>query len=165
MTATTHTQTTAIDWDRLAGRFSDALRDVYAEGPRADAYAEALRRTFGYVGAGEPGSSGRALPYERLDHGYGLITDSEADYLRDSHVYADRAGRKRAEDDLTRMRIEVSRVYRESGKDLAQMLRDRCNERTVPSRFRREGVRWAADMIDPSVPKDQFGNLRTDGAQ
>jgi len=30
----------------------------------------------------------------------------------------------------------------------------------VPSRYRREGVTWAADMIDPSVPKDRYGNLR-----
>jgi hypothetical protein len=39
------------------------------------------------------------------------------------------------------------------------MIRHRCNDRAVPSRYRREGVAWAADLIDPSVPKDQFGNV------
>lgn len=165
MTATTHTQPGAVEWDRLASRFSDTLRDVYAEGPRADAYSEALRRTFGYVAAGDPGSSGRALPYEHLNRGQGLTTDAEASWIRDAHTVADRLAREAAERQVKEMRAEVARVYQEAAKDLAAFLRDRCNERTVPSRFRREGVRWAADMIDPSVPKDQFGNVRSDGAR
>jgi hypothetical protein len=44
------------------------------------------------------------------------------------------------------------------------MIRDRCNEVSVPSRYRREGVAWAADLIDPSVPKDRFGRTLSPAA-
>jgi hypothetical protein len=63
------------------------------------------------------------------------------------------------------MRAETQRVYREAAQDLTDFLRNKCNERTVPSRYRREGVTWAADMLDPRVPKGQYGWLLSDGAR
>lgn len=155
---------TPVDWDRIARRFSDALHEIYAEPGRvADPYAEALRRALGYVPEGEPGWTARALPYEHLWNGAGLHTDAEVKHLLDGHTVLDRLAREAAEKKVEEMRAEVARVYREARKDVADYLRARCNERTVPSRYRREGVTWAADMIDPSVPKDQYGRL-LDGA-
>jgi hypothetical protein len=153
-----------VNWDRIADRLQQVMRTMLQEEGRyhdATFYADALRRTLGYVAAGEAGTSGRALPYERLQSNFGLITQAEADYLRDAHTIADRMGRERAEEQVKELRAELRRVYREAGKDLADMLRERCNERTVPSRYRRDGVAWAADMIDPSVPKDQYGRIVT----
>lgn len=153
----------SVDWGRIADRFQQVMSTMlHEEGRYHDSgfYADALRRTFGYVAAGDPGISGRRLPYEHLNNGQGLITEEEAKHTRDSHTYFDRSNREKAEQQVKDMRAELSRVYREAGKDLAEMLRSRCNDRTVPSRYRRDGVAWAADMIDPSVPKDQFGRLR-----
>lgn len=154
--------TEPINWDRIAARFLDVQRRMIHEenwsGP--DFYAENLRRTFDYRAAGEQHDGERALPYEQLKDGWGLVTWAEADHLRDGHTVIDRLNQEAAEQQVKEMRAEVARVYREAATDLAGMVRGRCNDRTVPSRYRREGVAWAADMIDPSVPKDRFGNLR-----
>jgi hypothetical protein len=155
--------TSQIDWKRIADRFQQVMWTMLnEEGRHHDAtfYADALQRTLGYVAAGEPGTSGRALPYEHLDHGQGLTTEAQAKHVTDTVAYFDQVNREKAEQQVKEMREEVRRVYREAAKDLANRIRERCNERTVPSRFRREGVAWAADMIDPTVPKDQYGNLR-----
>lgn len=152
--------TSAVNWDRIAARFLDVQRRMIHEenwsGP--DFYAENLRRTFDYRAAGEQRNGERALSYERLRDGWGLITQAEANHLRDGHTVIDRLNRERAEEQVKEMRAEVARVYREAAKDLAELIRNRCNDRTVPSRYRREGVAWAADLIDPSVPKDRYGN-------
>lgn len=163
---TAETTTGTVDWDRIARRFSDALREIYDEpGRYVDPYAEALRRALGYVPAGEPGISSRVLPYDQLDSGFGLMTKAEAHHLLEGRTVIDRMNRERVEEQVKEMRAEVARVYREARKDVADYLRARCNERTVPSRYRREGVAWAADMIDPSVPKDQYGRLLSDGGE
>lgn len=158
-----------VDWSRISAQFSKRLHEVYANpGTVVDCYAEALRRTFGYVAADEPGTSGRALPYEHLSNGFGLTTQAQAKYETDTIAYFDRSNREKAEEQVKEVRAELSRVYREAGQDLADLLRAKCNERSVPSRYRREGVAWAADTIDPRVPKDQYGNLREqapDGAR
>lgn len=152
-----------IDWKRIADRLEQVMATMLHDEDRhhdASFYADALQRTFGYVAGGEPGTSGRTLPYERLENGQGLTTDSATTYLLDSHAISDRMGRERAEEQVKEVRDEMRRVYREAGKDLADLLRERCNERSVPSRYRREGVQWAADLIDPTVPKDPYGNVR-----
>jgi hypothetical protein len=150
----------AVDWGRISSRFSQALHEIYKEPGRCtDAYAEALRRAFDYTAAGEQGLGGRALSYEHLGNGLGLVTQAEADFIRDGHTIIDRLNREAAEKKVEEMRAEVARVYREAAKDIAGMLRERCNDRTVPSRYRREGVAWAADLIDPAVPKDQYGRV------
>jgi hypothetical protein len=156
---------TSVDWNRIEARFQEVMRRMIHEenwsGP--DFYAEALRRTFEYRAADEQRDQERALPYEHLWMGFGLMTEAEANYVRDGHTIVDRLAREAAEQQVKDIRAELSRVYREAGKDLAEMLRERCNDRTVPSRYRREGVAWAADLIDPSVPKDRFGNVVNPG--
>lgn len=148
-----------VDWDAIARNLVRERSQMTHDMPDVDFYAELLRRTLGYRPAGEQCDGGQPRPYEQLRLGRGLTTQAEADYTRDSHTIVDRLNRERAEQQVMEMRAEVSRVYREAAKDLAAMIRNRCNDRTVPSRFRREGVAWAADIIDPAVPKDQFGNL------
>jgi len=153
-----------VDWKAIADRMVTAMHQMLHEenwhGPDSERYAEALRRALGYCGANEQRAGERALSYEHLKYGSGLTTDTEAAHVRDSHTISDRMAREAAEKQVKEMRAEVARVRREAAKGLAEWLRASCNERSVPSRYRREGVTWAADMIDPSVPKDRYGNLR-----
>ncbi|MET0423628.1 MAG: hypothetical protein ABW046_07130 [Actinoplanes sp.] len=149
----------SINWDAISDRFAQAQIQLYDEGYRGGGYAEALRRTFGYRDTGEQRDGERAVPYEHLRSGQGLVTDAEATYVRDSHTFADRHNLERAEQQIKELRAELRRVYAEAGKDLAELLRERCNEQTVPSKYRRDGVAWAADLIDPTVRKDRFGNV------
>lgn len=153
----------AIDWTRIADRLQNIRRVMaYEENYRGDNFeAEAMRRCFGYVAADSSGPDGRAreVPYERLQHGQGLTTDAEAKYVRDGHTVIDRLNRERAEQQVKEMRAEVARVYLEARKDVAAAIRSRCNEYSVPSKYRREGVELAADWIDPGVPKDRYGNI------
>lgn len=142
-----------VDWDSITVRLQDVMRRMVHEedwsGPGF--YAEALRRTLGY----RPADGQHARDY--LSCGGGLQTEAHSRYLHEGNAIIDRLNREKAEEQVKELRAELQRVYREAGKDLAASIRDRCNERTVPSRYRREGVAWAADLIDPSVPKDQFG--------
>jgi len=160
---------TAVDWNVIADRLVAVMHQMIHEenfyGPDSTRYAEALRRTFGYRAANEQRDRERVFPYERLTDGRGLITQAEADHVRDGHTIVDRMGRETAEQQVKEMRAEVARVYREAAKDLAEMIRDRCNEVSVPSRYRREGVAWAADLIDPAVPKDRFGRTLSPAAE
>lgn len=150
--------TDTVDWNRIADRLQQVMADMVHRDTEArygtDYYAEALRRTLGY----EPGDGPRR---ESLRRGDGLTTEAYAKNLYDTSGL-DRMHREQAEEQVKEMRAEVARVYRDAAKDLAAFLRARCNERSVPSRYRREGVTWAADMIDPAVPKDQYGQLRTE---
>jgi hypothetical protein len=152
---TTETITNAVDWDRISARLQEVMRVMLQdEGRYHDAtfYADALRRTFDYKPA-------EGAYTERLRLGFGLTTEAYSNHLIKGHTVIDRLNREKAEQQVKEMRAEVARVYREARADVAAYLRARCNERTVPSRNRREGVAWAADMIDPSVPKDQYGYL------
>lgn len=150
-------QTPAVDWARIGARMADEMRKMLHEenwhGPDQERYAVALQRALGF-------EEGEAPRPARLRSGMGLTTDADADWTRGAHTVADRMAREAAEKRVAELREEVRRVYREAAQDLAAAIRERCNERSVPSRFRREGVAWAADLIDPSVPKDQFGNVR-----
>lgn len=152
-----------IDWDDIAAELGRIrAKMVHDEGYRApDFEAEALRRLFGYRAANDSGPDGRQrpLPYEHINSRFGLITQADADHLRESCTIVDRMNREKAEEQVKEMRAEVRRVYREAAADLAAMIRNRCNDRTVPSRYRREGVQWAADLIDPAVPKDRYGKV------
>lgn len=150
-----------VNWDALAQQLQRHMTDmVHHDTDRRygdEFYAEALRRTFGY--SANDGSDGRrVLPYDTVNRTTGLTTVAEADWTRDSHTVVDRLARESAETQIKEMRAEVRRVYRESAADLAALIRGRCNERSVPSRLRREGVLLAADWIDPAVPKDAFGD-------
>jgi hypothetical protein len=155
MTANMNEQ--GVDWTRIAIRLQEEMSKLTHEGGDRrygnDFYAEALRRVFGYEPAGEHNR-------ETLRSGYGLTTETFHHWDVKGATALSRMQTEAAEKRVQEMRAETQRVYREAGKDLANLLRDRCNERTVPSRYRREGVTWAADMIDPTVPKDRYGNVR-----
>jgi hypothetical protein len=143
----------SIDWLKLAARLQDEQsKMVHHEGAQPygnEFYAEALRRAFGYQR--QDGTDGRDLPYDTVSPSTGLTTVAEADHLRESHTIVDRLNSERANEEVKRMHAEVRRVYREARRDLAKELRTWCNERSVPSRFRREGVLLAADRLNPAA--------------
>lgn len=153
-----------VRWDILADRLIRAQQQMYDEGWRGgNPTAEALRRAFTFVPAGESKDGYRTLPYDNVWSGHGLVTKAEVDHLLESHTIADRMAREAAEKRVAEMREETARVYREAGQDLANLIRGRCNDRTVPSKYRREGVQWAANLIDPRVPKDRYGDPLGEG--
>lgn len=155
-----------IDWTALARAFQRHQVDLVhrEDGWSGDEfYAEALRRTFGW--SANDGSDGRReLPYETVRPTTGLTTLGEADHTRESHTIVDRMNREAAERRAAEAQAESRAVIREAAQRLADYIRGRCNERSVPAKFRREGVALAADWIDPRVPKDRFGEplQRTD---
>jgi hypothetical protein len=153
-----------IDWAKIAERMQvEVGKLVHQEGGTSycgnELYAEALRRTFGYAAADESDPGSRALPYEHLWQGHGLTTEAQADWTLKGATALSKAQAEDAEKEIAEARTEMQRVYREAATDLANLIRGRCNERTVPSKYRRDGVHWAADLIDPTVPKDRFGNV------
>lgn len=145
-----------IDWDNLAARMQRIQADmIHVEKTELcgnEFYAEALRRLFDYR---PPDAHGN----DHVSPGTGLTTIAYANHVRNGHTVIDRLNREAAEKQVAEMRAEVQRVYRESAADLAKYIRGRCNERSVPAKFRREGVELAADWIDPNVPKDRYGNI------
>lgn len=46
-------------------------------------------------------------------------------------------------------RAEARQSLASAARRIAAMIRDRVNDRSVPSRYRREGALWVADMLDP----------------
>lgn len=148
----TTVDTTPINWMTLAERLHNMRmhmahhEDTGLSGLAFE--AEALRRTFRF--SANDGSDGRRpLPYETISAATGLMSIAEADHLRNMHTAVDRANRQEAEQDAVKARAETRRVLIDAARDLAGYLRQRCNDRTVPSRYRREGVLLAADWIDP----------------
>ena len=61
----------------------------------------------------------------------------------------DRANGERAQELLKHERAGYARKLADARGVLARAIRERCNERTVPSRYRREGVLIAAEWLDP----------------
>jgi len=151
-----------VDWHALADRLQTATADMvhHDTGPQrygSDFYAEALRRVFEAHPAHEPG--GRDLPYDRVSTQTGMITTAEHTWLLDSHTIHNRLALESADATIRELRAEIRRVYAEARQDIAAALREWCNERSVPSRFRREGVLLAAQRLDPR-PADH-GERRT----
>jgi hypothetical protein len=147
----------AIDWVQIAERFgriqAEMIHHEHSDLCGNEFYAEALRRAFYY----QPARDGHGP--ERISPRTGLTTIAEANHLRDAHTTMDRLNREAAEKQVKEMRAEVARVYLEARTDIANIIRSRCNERSVPAKYRREGVELAADWIDPAVPKDRYGNI------
>lgn len=154
----------AIDWLALARRLQDIQaqmihhEDVQRYGD--EFYAEALRRTLGFS-ANDGTDRGRVLPYETLNPSTGLTTLAEADHLRDSHTIIDRHRAEAAKKEAQEAREETRRVLRDAARDLAKLIRDWTNNRTVPSVYRREGALMAADWIDPDSPASPFTQPKT----
>ncbi len=134
------------DWIALARRLRREIATLThdPEWYGDDFYAEALRRALRAEKAPH-------CPYESVDRATGLMTVANADHNRDSHTIIDRLNAGRAHEEAKAARDEVRRVYREARRDIAQALRDWCNERTVPAKLRREGVLLAADRICPAA--------------
>lgn len=146
-----------IDWVKIATRLQRIQADMIHHEQSSlcgdEFYAEALRRTFDY----QPARDG--CDKEMVSPSTGLVTAAYSEHIRNAHTTIDRLNRESAEQQVKEMRVEVQRVYRESATDLAKYIRGRCNEVSVPSKYRREGVELAADWIDPAVPKDRYGNI------
>lgn len=155
--------TTPIDWEKLASKYQDHMAHmIHHEDTQLHGnafYAEALRRTFGFRPPHDH------IKHETVSESTGLTTVAYSDHLREAHTIIDRMNREEAEKKVTEMRAEVRRVYREARADVANHIRERCNDRRVPSRFRREGVLLAADWVDPAVPKDRYGELIKDARE
>lgn len=152
-------QPKAVDWTALARRLQDEqAKMIHHEDSQLrgnDFYAEALRRTFGY--SARDGADGqRQLPYPTISPSTGLVTTAEADHLRESHTIIDRLNREAAEKRVTELHQENKRVLRDAARDLAKLIRGWTTDRTVPSKFRREGVLLAADWIDPDSPASPY---------
>ena len=145
-----------VDWKRIEEDLQSVMWKMLNEEGKKHGpgfYTEALQRTLGYVAPGVRG------PNDHLDYRLGVVSHDEAiATTRGEAAHADML-RERAEQQVKEMREEVRRVYREAAADLADSIRGRCNERSVPSKLRRDGVAWAADLIDPRVPKDRYGNI------
>lgn len=156
-TEPTKPTTGTVDWDRIARRLGEVKAHMIHHEERqlyGTAFeAEALRRTFGYVPVGEHG-------YDHLRTGCGLTTDAYAEHLYSGNALVDRLNLERAEAKVKEMRAEVRRVYAEARKDIANYLRDWCNERTVPSRYRREGVQQVINLLDPPTREVNGGEVR-----
>lgn len=148
-----------VDWTALADKLQRVQTDmIHRDNVQlhgTEFYAEALRRTFGY----DPhdGTTNRELPYDDVAPSTGLTTLAHADYLRGAHTVMDRMNREHAEKQRDEARAEARAVLRDAAQRLADRIREWCNDRRVPSRYRREGALYAADVIDPRVPKDRFG--------
>ena len=150
-----------VDWLALARKLQSIQADMIHRDTESrygdDFYAEALRRTFGYR-AQDGTDGGRELPYDSVNQMTGLTTVAAADYTRDGHTIIDRMNREAAEKQRDEARAETRAVMVDAAQRLSDYIREWCNERRVPSRYRREGALYAADVIDPRVRKDRFGN-------
>ena len=150
-----------VDWTALAEKLQVAQNnmihrdDVKLYG--TEFYAEALRRTFGYD-PHDGSTRSRELPYDDVAPSTGLTTLAHADHLRDGHTIIDRMNREAAERERDEARAETRDIVHKAAQLLSDRIREWCNERRVPSRYRREGALYAADVIDPRVRKDRFGN-------
>jgi hypothetical protein len=78
----------------------------------------------------------------------GFVSDREHMNNLNGHTVIDRLNAEAAEKRADEARSEADRVSEEAAADLAKGLRAWCNERTVPSRLRREGVELAAARME-----------------
>lgn len=139
----------AIDWDGIGREMAEVMRKLLIDerwiGTDPDRYAEALRRTLGYTAANPDDRHS----CDHISTRFGLTT--EADFRRHiaegdaaSDVRAEAAERQVAE-----MRAEVKRVYAEARQEIADRLRVLAARQS--SKYRREGVEWAADQLAPRI--------------
>ncbi|WP_428962979.1 hypothetical protein [Micromonospora fluostatini] len=125
------------DWAALGRRLQDIRAHLIYEGGlhRYDDghHAEALRRLLT-----SPNS--------------GWISLAEHERLLDLRTGADRRNLHEANRRAREARARYVATSRAVRAELARWLRRVTNDRTVPSRYRREGVLLAADWLDPTTP-------------
>lgn len=122
-----------FDWADAGAKFSDIQnRLMHSEGTSlhgAEFYGEALRRWW-----------------ERFGHNW--VPQAEMMRALEINHSVDRANGERAEATLKHFTEEYQRKLADARTEMAKAIRARCNEVTVPSRYRREGVLLAADWLD-----------------
>jgi hypothetical protein len=118
----------SIDWAELGRRANQTTAQLHTADLYGDAYyAELLRRVL------TTGASG-------------LTTAADADQARYNDV--DRIAREKAEEALAQAQADLYRAQGDAAAEAAATLRGWCNDRTVPSRYRREGVELAATHLE-----------------
>ncbi|WJK33153.1 hypothetical protein [Solwaraspora sp. WMMA2065] len=125
------------NWPALGRRLQQIqARMIHGDGEPVlsgdDFYGEALRRLL-----------------TRTDSGWMTRADHDR-FIRAHHVFngsAAAAARRQARE----ARARYAAAARTIRAELAAWLREAANERTVPSRYRRDGVLLAADWIDPAT--------------
>jgi hypothetical protein len=124
-----------IDWAD-AGRQLGAIMAgmMHGEGTDlhgAEFYGEALRRLFARIG-------------------HQWVTEAHMMRVLAMNRAQDRANGEAAQATLRHYTGEYERKLADAAGVLAGAIRARCDERTVPSRYRREGVLLAADWLAPA---------------
>lgn len=124
------------DWVALGRRLQNIQNTLvhHESTPRygVDYYAEALRRLL-------------------TDPGCGWISSVEHQWLLDLHTQVDRRNAQEANRRAREARARYATASRKIRAALAGWLRRVTNERTVPARYRREGVLLVADWLDPAT--------------
>ncbi len=121
-----------VDWASAARKFAEIQGDMlHREQPGLhgdDFWAEALRRLFGRIGH-ELWPVAGPEPAEQLHAGCWAALESSERQAREQYA-------------------RFTAALAAGGKTYAAHLRAKCNEVTVPSRYRREGVLIAASWLD-----------------
>jgi hypothetical protein len=84
--------------------------------------------------------------------GHGFVTWEEHARVLDLNRSVDRANGERAQEQLAAERADFAGKLAQAAHGLAEAIRSRCNDRTVPSEYRRQGVLQAADWLDGAWP-------------
>ncbi|MGW3607812.1 hypothetical protein [Micromonospora sp. NPDC005161] len=133
------------DWLALGRRLQDIQNQMIHGGQTHrygdDYYGEALRQLL-------------------TDSRSGWISTAEHQWLIDLHTGVDRRNLQAANRQAREARSRYAVAGRKLRAELAGWLREVTNERSVPARYRREGVLLAADWIDPATPAHPYTSLR-----
>lgn len=152
-----------VNWPALGRKLSEIMNDLVhrdtVQRYGDDFYGEALRRLVksGELTVTERGRT-REIPADNPDrkHGYALRLETYGvDWLA-SEVRMLHGQIASAEQGKRDAWAETRRVLANTASELAKWLRERTNERTVPAKFRREGVLLAADWLDPAVDASPY---------
>ncbi|MFE9690652.1 hypothetical protein [Micromonospora sp. NPDC005806] len=137
------------DWVALGRRLQNIQNTLvhHEKTPRYgdDYYAEALRRLL-------------------TDSRCGWMSTAEHQWLLDLHTQVDRRNAQEANRRAREARARYAAASRKIRAELAGWLRRVTNERTVPARYRREGVLLAADWLDPATSASPYAGLETSAA-
>lgn len=123
----------SIDWTKAGETFSRIQSDLmHGEGSElrgAEFYGEALRRLFARIG-------------------HNWVTSEESQRAIHMSTSISRSNAEQAKAALHHFTEEYQRKLADARAVMADAIRTRCNEVTVPSRYRREGVLLAAEWLD-----------------
>ncbi|MGS2618062.1 hypothetical protein ACVCAH_26585 [Micromonospora sp. LZ34] len=137
------------DWVALGRRLQDIQNQMIHGGETHrygdDYYAEALRRLL-------------------TDSRSGWISIAEHQWLIDLHTHVDRRNLREANRRAREARARYATAGAKIRAEVAGWLREVTNDRTVPARYRREGVLLAADWIDPATPASPYTSLQASAA-